>query len=77
MPRLTNKQYLARRAFLAKVWREAFLMLNPGQQQALHAYYQPTKDWTTEQALAHRKIISKQRLHSQPLPGRWPNASPW
>jgi hypothetical protein len=61
MPRLTNKQYLARRAFLAKIWQSAFIMLDPGQQQALHAYYQPTKDWTNEEALAHRQAVTKRR----------------
>jgi len=64
MPRLTNKQYLARRAFLTKAWNEfptVFVMLDPNQQLALHAYYQPSKDWTTDEALAHRQAITKRR----------------
>jgi hypothetical protein len=36
MPRLTNKQYLARRAFLAKIRQTAFLAVDRCQKQALY-----------------------------------------
>ena len=61
MARVTNKEYLARRSFLQKLWENektqgAFCYLSPNKQSVLHSYFATSKyDWTDEQALEYRK----------------------
>lgn len=70
MARLTNKEYLARREFLQKLWdnemtQGAFCFLSPNKQQTLHHYFATSKyDWTNEQVLEHRKAMSKNEAFS-------------
>ena len=64
MPRLTNQQYLANGRWLNGVWNSnlkcLFALLTLQQQLDLHAYFAPTKDWTDEERIEHRQVISKE-----------------
>lgn len=61
MARLTNKEYLMRRAFLQKIWNDEkaqriFCFLSPNKQITLHSYFATSKySWTDEQVLEYRK----------------------
>ncbi|MCR5572550.1 MAG: hypothetical protein K6F57_02130 [Candidatus Saccharibacteria bacterium] len=72
MAKLTNKEYLARRKFLQKLWdnektQGAFCFLSPNKQQTLHHYFATNKyDWIDEQVLN----IGKQWIRVRFLPGR-------
>jgi hypothetical protein len=62
VPRLSNKQYLNQRVFLAKTRREvpgAFSSLTYAQQRDIHDYFQPNENWTEEEVLEHRVVVSR------------------
>lgn len=65
MPRLTNKQYLQAHDLLRQAWlkqKGIFGLVGINQQQALHDFFQPSKELTTQELVAHRKAVSaKQR----------------
>ena len=63
MPRLTNVDYLNTYRYLSEVWlhdRRLFANLGTREQWYLHDYFQPSKEWSDEELLAHRTAISKQ-----------------
>jgi hypothetical protein len=70
VPRLSNSNYLSQREFLIDAWKlfpGVFTAVSYNQQLEIHAFYQPSKDLTDEQVLAHREQISQ----AQPsLPNR-------
>jgi hypothetical protein len=62
MPRLTNKEYIKRHRFLRSLWldlrgQQFYAELDMGQQQNLHAYYKPHKEWTERELMAHRNKV--------------------
>lgn len=63
MPRLTTRDYLTIRRFLARLWDEddsqAFAALPGYAQRDLHDYFAPTVSMTDRDALAHRKQMTK------------------
>lgn len=62
MPRLTNRQYLDRRAFLQMLWdkrRQLFSYLSHRDQIYLHRYYSFLISDSDADHLAHRKWISR------------------
>jgi hypothetical protein len=63
MPRLTNRDYLIIRHFLARLWDEndgaAFANLPGYAQRELHDYFAPTADLTDAEAIAHRVAMTK------------------
>lgn len=63
MPRLTDKEYLSRRDFLVDAWKlfpSIYSALSYNQQMELHAFFQPTKELTDEEAIEHRRTITTQ-----------------
>jgi len=64
VPRLTNSQYLQQRKTLQMDWFQdgawTFSSLESLDEMELHAYFAPTKDFTDEQAIAHRNDVSRQ-----------------
>lgn len=70
MPRLTNREYLARRELLKDAWRlfqGVYVAVSYNQQMAVHAFFQPSKDLTDEEALEHRRTIT---VEEPSLPNR-------
>lgn len=70
MPRLTNRDYLNQRAFLAVVWKrfpEFFTELRYSDQLTLHAFYHPSHVLDEAAALDKR---SQATLMSASLPNR-------
>ncbi len=64
VPRLTNRDYLADREFLVEAWklfRGIFTAVSYNQQLELHAFYQPSRNLTAEEALVHRAKITRER----------------
>ena len=64
MPRLTNSDYHATRAWLAELWQNNkgwFSYLSAAEQYALHDYFVPSKHLSDEALLEHRQTITKQR----------------
>ncbi len=63
MPRLTDRDFLAQRLLLIGEWwdREAnaFIDLPTSAQRDLHDFYGPAEAMPDEQALAHRKAMTK------------------
>jgi hypothetical protein len=63
MPKLSNDDYLIRHEILHRVWgtdNRHFTHLKYQQQRDLHDYYDPAKDLTNDELLAHRKKVAKQ-----------------
>lgn len=61
MARLTNKDYIQRHQFLARMWRDwrdLFAVVSTNQQWDVHSYYQPSKDWSEAQLLEHRAHVT-------------------
>jgi hypothetical protein len=64
VPRLSNKQYLNQRVFLAKTRRgvsDAFSRLTHTKQREILDYFQPNQELTDAQALEHRSIVTNAR----------------
>jgi len=61
MPRLTNADYLLYRSELFLVWDDmnVFGRLSAQDQWILHGYFVPTKQISAEEAIAHRKAVSR------------------
>lgn len=63
MPRLTNRDYLTIRHFLTRLWDQddghSFAVLPGYAQRELHDFYAPTVYMTDEDAVAHRKAMTK------------------
>lgn len=63
MPRLTNRDYLTIRHFLTRLWDQdnghSFAVLPGYAQRELHDFYAPTIYMTDEDAVAHRKAMTK------------------
>ena len=64
MPRLTNIHYLRQRNELRIDWFDhqawTFSRLEPIEEMELHSYIALTKSFTDEQALVHRRLVSRQ-----------------
>jgi len=61
VPRLTNKQHYTRHLQLRSLWLHdprVFALLEPDQQAEVHRYFQPAKDLTERQLVAHRRQVS-------------------
>lgn len=61
MPRLTNSDYLADRAFLQDAWTNfpsAFTYLTYNEQSLLHRFFAFRSDYSDEEALQHRNHVS-------------------
>ncbi len=61
MPRLTDTHYLELHGMLRHYWLEnrfVYGILPISGQQAIHDYFQPSKDLTEEQLIAHRRVVS-------------------
>ena len=64
MSRLTPKQYLRTHRQLRRFWLSddrLYAELTPLEQWQLHDYFQPSKNLTDEELLAHREHITKER----------------
>jgi len=64
VPRLSNRDYVINRKFLQDAWEHfpsVFTRLSYNEQIELHNFYQPSKDWTDEEAINHRKLISQRQ----------------
>jgi hypothetical protein len=64
VPRLTNNDYVIQRDFLKDDWNEfraIYAFLDYTDQLVLHEFYGPSKDWSDEEAIAHRKRVTKQQ----------------
>jgi hypothetical protein len=62
VPRLTNHNYLLQREFLVGAWKlfpVAFTAVSYNRQLEVHAFFQPSKYLTDDEALAHRARISQ------------------
>lgn len=65
MPRLTTLNYLHQRATLREEWQlrsgYAFVVLSPTEQFYIHDYFEPTKNLSPLEAVAHRKDMTARR----------------
>lgn len=63
MPRLTPQDYLARRQFLMELWFDRdggpFAVVPTSMQRDLHDFFAPSEGLTDNEALAHRKGMTK------------------
>jgi hypothetical protein len=70
VPRLSNQLYYTRHCFLKRAWfdfPELYELLTPSAQWDLHAFYQPSKEYTKADLISHRRVITQ----AQPsLPAR-------
>lgn len=63
MPRLTDTDYLSRRALLRNLWFEdqfVFALLSSLDQRHLHRFFQFIDELTDQQPLAHRTAVSRE-----------------
>src|SRR5665213_1106817 len=61
MPRITNQQYLNRHHILSEIWSRSpkcFGTLPFNRQLDVHLYFAPSKDWSDEDLIAHRRNIT-------------------
>ncbi|SIS15102.1 hypothetical protein [Microbacterium sp. RURRCA19A] len=61
MPRITNSDYLAHRKTLPDNWKrseQGWSKLNFEDQCTLHEYYEPSMDFTDDQAIAYRQAVT-------------------
>ena len=61
MSRLTTKQYLAARTWLAELWFEDighWSQIDTADQRVLHDYFDPTITLSEEETLAHRRTVT-------------------
>lgn len=65
MPRLTTLNYLHQRAAVREEWQlrngYAFAVLSPTEQFCIHDFFEPTKNLSPLEAVAHRKDITARR----------------
>ncbi|HVV26283.1 MAG TPA: hypothetical protein VHC21_04620 [Candidatus Saccharimonadales bacterium] len=64
MPRLSKKEYWQWHVKLRWLWlnhQYFYKYLSPTKQWILHDFFQPSKDISREELLAHRKAITKER----------------
>lgn len=65
MPRTTTQQYLQAHRTLRSLWLDTdgavFTELSPKEQWYLHDYFRPSEQLSSDELLAHRKTISRQR----------------
>jgi hypothetical protein len=73
MPRLSNALFLDRHRFLRKMWLECdelYSILEVNQQWEVHRFYQPSKELTDEELVAHRKATTKAEPRLPAIAGR-------
>jgi hypothetical protein len=73
MPRLSNELYIDRHRFLRKMWLECdelYSILEVNQQWEVHRFYQPSKELSEEELIAHRKAITKEQPGLPAVAGR-------
>ena len=65
MPRLTTLNYLHQRAALREEWQlrsgYGFVVLSPTEQFYIHDYFEPAKNLSPLDAVAHRKDVTTRR----------------
>jgi|SRR5579862_3286096 len=63
MSRLTNRQYLKNTRWLREIWnsnlKSLYSLHSLWRQWDLHAYFAPSKDWTDEERIEHRILVTK------------------
>lgn len=73
MPRLSNEYYYHRHEFLRWLWLNkdaAYSYLSPNEQWAIHDYYQPSKELSFQELVAHRREVSKERPNLPAVAGK-------
>jgi hypothetical protein len=64
LPRLSNRVYYEKHLALRQIWNEqsqTFGYLSAVEQHNIHDFFQPSKELSFEELVAHRKRISQQR----------------
>ncbi len=64
MPRLSNELYYKRYEVLRWLWlneNKTYGCLSPKEQWAIHSFFQPSKDLSFDELVAHRRTIVKER----------------